>query len=154
LNLERLFIRVILGFIKFSDFELLEKFPDINNLIRIVCRIRFKTRDGFTEARHAIIDTGAFISILPLSLWKRLDVELIGKHYVRGLVPKKECFMNIEIGWIKAMMVDEEGNQTNELEIRAFLAPNDKVPVIIGFKDLLEKFYMYIDPINEIGYIE
>lgn len=62
--------------------------------------------------------------------------------------------MNIEIGWIKAMMVDEEGNQTNELEIRAFLAPNDKVPVIIGFKDLLEKFYMYIDPINEIGYIE
>ncbi|MCS4540790.1 MAG: retropepsin-like domain-containing protein [Euryarchaeota archaeon] len=51
-------------------------------MIRLVCRAGFRTKDGFTEARHAIVDTGAHTSVLPLSLWKRLDIKMIGEHYV------------------------------------------------------------------------
>ena len=154
MNQGRLFIRVQLSFIKLFDFELLEKFPDYNSLLRLVCRARFRTKNGFTEARHAIVDTGAHTSILPLSLWKRLDIKIMGEHYVRGLVPRKECFMNVKVGRVKVRIVDDLGNQTDEIKTRAFLAPVDAVPVIIGFKDLLEKFKVFFDPAKETGYIE
>lgn len=136
------------------DIELSEKIPDYEGLLRLVCRARFRTANGFTEARHSIVDTGAHTSIIPLSLWKRLDIKLMAEHYVRGLVPKKECFMDVKVGLVKARIVDEEGNQTDEMNVRAFLSPVDTVPVIIGFKDLLEKFKVCFDPTKKMAYIE
>ena len=150
----RLFIRIKLSFIQLNDFELLEKIPDYGTLLRITCRARFMTSKGFTEARHAIIDTGAHSSILPLNLWKRIEVNLLGEHYVRGLVPKEECFMNVKVGAVKVRLVDDEGDQTDNFSVRTFLAPVDAVPVIIGFKDLLEWFIVHFDPVEKIGYIE
>ncbi|MCS4540789.1 MAG: hypothetical protein HY929_00470 [Euryarchaeota archaeon] len=63
-------------------------------------------------------------------------------------------FHGCKIGWVRARIVDELGNQTDEINIRAFLAPVDVVPVIIGFKDLLEKFKVLCGPVKGTGYIE
>jgi hypothetical protein len=67
----RLSIRVNLTFIKQVDVELLDKVPDYNGLLRLVCDISFKTREGWTDPEQAIIDTGAYMSLLPLSVWQR-----------------------------------------------------------------------------------
>jgi hypothetical protein len=66
----RLSIKVNLRIVNEFDFDLTEKIPDYDGLIRILCDIRFKTLNGWSIAESAIIDTGAFTSILPLSLWE------------------------------------------------------------------------------------
>ncbi|HLC89303.1 MAG TPA: hypothetical protein VJG49_04675 [Candidatus Nanoarchaeia archaeon] len=43
------------------------------------------------------------------------------------------------------MIVDQSGNQIQELEAFAFLAETDQIPVIIGFNSLLEKLNVHFD---------
>ena len=150
----RLSIKVNLRIVNEFDFDLTEKIPDYDGLIRILCDIRFKTLNGWSIAESAIIDTGAFTSILPLSLWEELEVEILANYFVRGLVPKKECKINVKVGWIKGRIVDNEGNATFETKFRAFLALVDTIPIIIGFKDLLEKFKLIVNSIEKIAYLE
>ncbi len=42
------------------------------------------------------------------------------------------------------MLVDME-NHTNEIEVYAFLSLIDEIPLIVGFKDLLENFKVCFD---------
>jgi len=150
----RLSIKVNIHLIKQYDLELLRKIPAYGELLRVVCDVRFKTTGGWTGAEDAIIDTGAHTSLLPLSLWQELDVKILADHYVRGLVPREECRMDVKVGWVTGIIVDERGNATPEKRFRAFLSSLDNVPLIIGFKDLLDKFIIHIDSTEGIGFIE
>ncbi len=67
-------------------------------LIRLLGRVVFKTSTGFTTPRRAIIDTGAHISVLPLSIWRILDLEIIGTSKLRGIIPKEECALDVSVG--------------------------------------------------------
>lgn len=91
--------------------------------------------------------------MLPLSLWQELDVKIISDHYVRGLVPKKECKIDVKIGWVTGKIVDE-GNAAPETRFRAFLALVDNIPLIVGFKDLLEKYHIDIDAATGKAFIK
>lgn len=150
----RLSIKIKLTLLRQYDVELLKKIPDYGELIRIIGWVRFKAPNGWTEPNRAIIDTGAHTSLLPLSLWQELDVKIISDHYVRGLVPKPECKIDVKIGWITEEIIDEEGNSTPEIKFRAFLASVDNIPLIAGFKDLLEKYLIQIDPTTNQAFIE
>jgi hypothetical protein len=81
-------------------------------------------------------------------------VKIISDHYVRGLVPKPECKIDVKVGWVKGRIVDEEGNFTPEIKFRAFLALVDNIPLIVGFKDLLEKYLIQINPAANQAFIE
>ena len=50
----------------------------------------------------------------------------------------------MNIGKIKLKLIDEE-NETGEIEIYAYLAMTDEVPLIIGLKDLLTRFRVCFD---------
>lgn len=63
---------------------------DYGGLLRIIANIRFKTLNGWTEARKAILDTGAHTSLIPLSLWKKVETKILADYFVKGLVPKEE----------------------------------------------------------------
>ncbi|MEM3608295.1 MAG: hypothetical protein QW238_05480, partial [Candidatus Bathyarchaeia archaeon] len=102
----------------------------------------------------AIIDTGAHTSILPLTVWEEAYVELIGDYYVRGLVPKEECILPVKIGWVHGILLDRSGNRTSELKFRAYLAPTDEVPLIIGFKDLMDRCELQFNSKSLTGYVE
>lgn len=154
MNLGRISIRVKLFFRKIYDLDLLRKLPDYNSLLRLSCIMKFKTKDGWTELKNAIVDTGAHTTLIPLSLWKRLQVNLLADHHVRGLVPKEECKLAVKVGWVAAVIIDPKGNQTGEIKLRAFLASTDEIPIIVGFKDLLDKFKVCFDPMSGTGYIE
>ena len=78
----------------------------------------------------------------------------MGQLSIRGLVPKKQCKIDVKIGWISCKIIDKQGNLTPEIKFRAFLALIDDIPLILGFKDLLDKFKLTISPIEKMGYIE
>jgi len=88
------------------------KIPDYGVLLRIVCWIWFRKAEGWTRLFLAIVDTGAHTSLIPLSLWRELKTEIISDHYVRGLVPKPECKIDVKVGWVVGKIVNEEGNST------------------------------------------
>lgn len=154
MNQGRLSIRVNIDFIKQYDPELLRKYPDYDGFLRIISTITLKTKSGWSKPRMAIIDTGAHTSILPLTVWEESDVEILGDYFVRGVVPKKECVLPVKIGWVRAMILDRFGNRTSELRFRAYLAPTDDVPIIIGFKDLMDKGELNFNSKSFTGYIE
>ena len=133
-------IRVNLYFENDYDNELLSKLPDYDGLLRLKGTVTFRKLQGWTEVLHAIIDTGAHTSTLPKWLWSEIERTKLTDHHVRGLVPGKECVMDVEVAWVRAMIVDVEGNRTDEIRFRALLVPSDEIPIVIGFKDLLERF--------------
>ena len=150
----RQYIRVNLRIVRQFDLELTKRIPDYGALLRILCDVRFKTPTGWTEAEYAILDTGAHTSLLPLSLWKEIDAQIVADYTVRGLVPKEECKVEVKVGWVKDMIVDRKGNATPETEFKAFLALTDKIPLIVGFKDLLEKYCIHINAPTGKAFIE
>ncbi|MEM3562426.1 MAG: hypothetical protein QXS27_01570 [Candidatus Jordarchaeaceae archaeon] len=45
----------------------------------------------------------------------------------------------------KGKIVDKKGNAMPETKFKAFLALTDKIPLIVGFKDVLERYRIRID---------
>jgi hypothetical protein len=150
----RLYIRVNLTLLRQFDVELLKKIHDYGGLLRVVGWVRFKASRGWTEPSRAIVDTGAHTSLLPLSLWEEIDTEIISDYQVRGLVPNPECKIDVKVGWVTGRIVDGQGNETPETKFRAFLALVDNIPLIIGFKDFLEKYRINIDAVEGEAFIE
>ena len=135
------------------DPELQKKVKDIE-IVRLKCLVIFKRIDDIIEYRDAIIDTGAYISLIPESIWKYLTREELTKHKVKGLSIKPECAIPVKIGKINCTICDLNGNATKKQKIYAYLASTDKVPLILGFKDLLSKFKICFDYDKNKAYIE
>jgi len=133
---------------------LLRKIPDYGGLFRVWCIVKLKGGENWTPIKDALIDTGAHTTIIPSSLSEQIEKEVLGDHSVKGLVAKEECALPVKVAWVWINIVDREGNETGELKIRAYLASTDEVPLIIGFKDLLEKFKLFVDVPERTGYIE
>ena len=121
--------------------------------MRLKGDIMFRERSGKIRGYDAIIDTGVFISLIPLSIWENVEYGKIARHSVKGIVPKKECSVDVIIGRIKVKLIDEE-NESDEMEIYAYLAMTDEVPLIIGFKDLLSRFRVCFDYCENEAFIE
>ncbi len=134
--------------------EEIEKCIRDYKLIRLLGRIALKTPAGFTTPRKAIIDTEAHISLLPLSIWRTLDLEVVGTIKMRGIVPKEECELEVSGGIVKCIILDEKGNQTNEIEMPSLLALTDGVPILVGYRDLLDRFIIYSDYQRKEAWLE
>ncbi|MBI2578823.1 MAG: hypothetical protein HYW26_03870 [Candidatus Aenigmarchaeota archaeon] len=125
------------------DPELSEKLPDYGELLRILCFVKFKTSENWSQAYQGIVDTGAHTSVIPHSIWKGVEHETIGEHYVKGIVPENR--MPVKVGLLQCVLLDRKGNFSKPIKIRAFLAPADDIPLIMGFKDILENFEIRIN---------
>lgn len=60
----------------------------------------------------------------------------------------------MKIGSVTGVIIDGEGNVTDELAFRAYLASTDEIPIVLGFKDLLEKFEVCFNFPQRRAYIE
>jgi len=145
--------KVKLSFREFYSEEM-EKCIRTYKLIRLLGRIALKTSNGFTTPKKAIIDTGAHISVLPLNIWRLLDLEIIGTSKLRGIVPKEECELDVSVGIVKCIIMDKEDNKTSEVEVHSLLALTDNVPILIGFKDLLDRFMIHSDYPRKEAWLE
>lgn len=132
----------------FLDQELYDKLHSRSKVIRTHCLVRFKTEDGFTKPYPAIIDTGAHTSLLPQRIWKSAQHTILGSHYVKGLVP--EVKLDVQVGEIIAIVVDVL-NSSREYKFLSFFSPDDRTPLILGFKELLSEFKLLINyPENQL----
>ena len=131
-------IKIALSFKEAVDLELLEKGVGIK-LIRVIGQARFKLKDGWTDLYSVIIDTGAPVSVLPARIWNKIEIKKLAKHTLKGIVPKKECSLPVEVGELTCLLADEE-NVTPPLSILAYLTDTDEIPPIIGFARVLDKF--------------
>ena len=145
---------VKLRFEKFLNPKLEEKLPGKGEFVRLFCSVRFKTKDGWDDAVDAIIDTGAPVSLIPFDVWSNAKTELLAEHEVYGINPSKECRIPVKVGKIKGVLVDEEENQSGEIEMLSYLALTTKIPVILGFKDLLTEFKICLDYSENEAFLE
>lgn len=146
-------IKVNLMFKRYMDMELHGKISGYE-IIRLTGMMFFKTNAGWSDPKRAIIDTGAHISLIPFSVWKNSRVEKVADHYLMGVVPKEECTIPVLVGNMECFLMDHEGNETEAMNILAYLALTDEIPLIIGFRDMLENFKLTIDYQNEAASIE
>jgi len=122
-------------------------------IVRLRCTVQFEKRNHEFSIQDSILDTGAFISLIPFSIWKDVEVERLADYYVKGVVPKEECSIPVIIGRINLRLMDEE-TQSKEIRVHAYLALTDEVPLIIGFKDLLDQCAVHFDYQSKEGYVE
>jgi len=135
--------------------ELNDCIPGLGNFIRVKCRTKFKRMRGdYTEPITGLLDTGAFISLVPYDIWQDMEVDILTTYEMRGVVPKKECKVNVDVGKIKCRIVDEFGNKSGEIETYTYLSRTNRVPLIIGFKGLLERFKIVIDCEKNNAYLD
>jgi hypothetical protein len=119
--------------------------PQLGNfplrVIRLMTNVCFRRPDGsFSEAFEAVVDTGAFVSVLPRNIWREIKREIkVADASFGGISERKQCQIKCSIGTVTCFLTDERGNRSHDYNIVAFLAKTDKVPLIIGFADLLEK---------------
>jgi len=79
--------------------------------------------------------------VLPISLWERLAVEIeVEAAPLIGINDRPECQIPASLGQIRCVLTDETGQVSPELWILCFLAQTDRVPIILGFADLLSRF--------------
>jgi len=128
-----------LFFRKFVNEEIERKIRNYE-LIRLMGWVSFKTPFGWGDPEEAIIDSGAPTSVIPFSMWQRLAITRITTYEVSGISPEPECKIPVVIGKVGCILLDEKGNKTRELEIHAYFALIDKLPLILGFQDVLSDF--------------
>jgi len=142
-----------LSFIRWKDEKIEKLIPDYGSLLRVMAKVRFKTPSGYTKPYDAVVDTGAPTSLLPLDIWQDIEKTILADYVVRGVSPKPECKIDVKISKIGCIVFDELGNQ-KELDVFAYLALVEDVPLILGFKDLLEKFDIQINFSEDKAWIE
>jgi|TARA_B100000315_G_C14472507_1_gene539044 predicted aspartyl protease len=122
--------------------------PNLKPIIRIFCKIKF---ESLSTTEDAIIDTGAHISVIPYEVWSNMDVKIETNHIMKGAIPGKE--MPVKVGYVKAKLVDEN-NKSRDISFLSYLALTNKVPLILGMRDLLEKFDLHILFSENKSYLE
>jgi hypothetical protein len=131
------------------DFELEKKIPNLKPLIRIKGSIIFSSTE---TPRIAIIDTGAHVSLIPFRFWKDLNIEILAEHYMSGVVPEKK--MPVNVSYVVGRLIDREGNESKSIKFLSYLAFTNKVNLLLGMRDLLERFDFYLKFSNEEAWFE
>ncbi len=132
--------------------------PELRNLIkgykmiRLMGRVMFKSK-VWLESTIAIVDTGAHISVIPKSIWQDTNYEIKGKYLLKGIIPRKECELEVLVGEIVCKLVDTKRNYTEDLKVNAYLVPTDEIPLIIGFYNLLDKYKICFEYRNNKAYL-
>lgn len=136
----------------FDEFE--NKDSPGHSIIRLKGGVQLKTKEGWSLPYSAIIDTGAHTSILPLSVWKEILFQPIRKYRMFGLSKNEACALLGTLATVNLILVDEEGNQSTEMEAVFFLAETDQVPILFGFNGLLDKLNVLFNFKENSGYVE
>jgi hypothetical protein len=118
------------------DLELLEKGKEVW-LSRIFCRVSFRMGGGWMDPQIAILDTGAPLSLIPFRIWRDISVEFLGESKIGGLFKEVDKGLEVTVGKICCLMLAERG-RGRQYDVNAYLAPHNRVPLIIGLDMILK----------------
>ena len=117
------------------DLEALEKNISIP-IVRLLGLIDFKCKDKWSDPYDVIIDTGSPLSVFPSYIQREVDVDTLYKTKISGLVPKKKATLNANLVNITFRLGDRE-KVSNPITSKAYIVNTDKIPLILGFYDIL-----------------
>jgi len=126
---------------------------ELHKGIRLLTVVQFLTMKGWSEPELAIVDTGAPVSLIPYRIWRKCTSEVIGGAELRGVIPREECVMSVKVASVGLRLVEPEYT-TEKIEAKAYLAPTDNVPLMIGFEDLLSEFNVFFSYRTQNAFIE
>ncbi|MDI6791259.1 MAG: hypothetical protein QME81_00085 [bacterium] len=78
--------------------------------IRLTGLIGLKSSQGNYVFAEAIIDTGAYISVIPARIAGKIQKKVVGEDKLKGMNPKEECALPVEVGKTTCLLFDEEYN--------------------------------------------
>lgn len=126
---------------------------ELHKGIRLLTVVQFLTMKGWSEPELAIVDTGAPVSLTPHRIWRKCLSEVIGGAELRGVIPRKECVMSVKVASVGLRLVEPE-YITERIEAKAYLAPTDDVPLMVGFEDLLSEFNVFFSYHTQNAFVE
>ena len=120
------------------DLELLEKNITLP-IIRLIGAIEFKRENEWSKPYDVIIDTGSPVSVFPESIHEKCDMKILHHTRISGLVPDDKCSLPVKLVTLTFRLRDEV-KVTKSMQMKAYLAETNKIPLILGFADILEKY--------------
>ena len=142
-----------LRFESFTNPDLDEKLGEKREFIRLFCAVKIKGKDGWMDSCDAIVDTGAPMSVIPLDLWTDAETEILTEHEIRGISPRKECAVPALVGNVRVVLLDENSNRSDAVAVTSYLALTNRVPLIVGFRDLLERYDLFFSYVKNDAWI-
>jgi hypothetical protein len=133
--------RINLRFYEIPEPDLLKAGIHLD-LIRLVCDLRFATSQGWADVERAIIDTGAPVSMIPRSIWRRVAVHLLSpkEFELYGISTEEQEYPSVpaRLGVVECTLLDES-RVSPPLRLKAYLMPDDATPLALGFEGLLTR---------------
>ncbi|MBI1929958.1 hypothetical protein HYR99_37620 [Candidatus Poribacteria bacterium] len=120
--------------------------------VRLNAKVSFQTRNGWTEAENAIIDTGGPISIIPRRVWQEVRHGFLTEAEIEVLVGGRGTtgrFGQVVLRFHDA--VDSE-RISPPLMVKADLLSDDSYPIVLGFEDVLTDVALYSDYPQQVAY--
>jgi len=112
-------------------------------IIRLYSPICFKTPTGWSHAFNAIIDIGSPLTVLPKKIWQNIDIlEILSEPVPLGGIGKG--VLMARLARILFVFLDTR-KEVVELTIKAYLADDDSVPLLLGIEDLITKTRLICD---------
>lgn len=124
------------------DLELLDK-EIVLPIIRLLGVIEFKSHSGWSNPYNVIIDTGSPLSVFPASIQERADIHFLHQTKISGIVPNENCSLSAKLVELTFRLSDKN-KITKPIKSKAYIVTSDKIPLILGFADLLERFDLNI----------
>ena len=118
-----------------EDLEALERgHPAVT--FRLYTYLRLRLHSAWSDPLRAIVDTGSAYSVVPHDLADKLHVTPLYRTRIGGLVPNE--FMKGTMAEVACMATDGE-TTSDPFTIRAILADQVGIPLILGVHGLLDK---------------
>jgi len=104
-------------------------------IIRVITSAGFKTPNGWTIPFNAIVDTGNPVTILPEIAHRHIERKVLYPHPV-SLYGVGKGQVSARLAEVEMLFVGQRKNSPS-LRLKAYLLPDDSLPVLIGFEDIL-----------------
>jgi hypothetical protein len=112
-------------------------------IIRLYVPVGFRETAGWSMPVNAIIDIGSPVTVLPRRIWQAMQ----NIQYLSGTVPLGGVGKGVVLARLAKIELAFLSTQKEivELTIKAYLAEDDAVPLLLGIEDLMTNARLVCD---------
>lgn len=118
--------------------------------VRLFGDVSFRTKDGWTEAYEAIIDTGSTISFMPRARWEKIEYHLLSRRHASHDIAGETVAGRL--GIVTLRFHDTERISV-PLNVKMHLLDSDSQPLVLGFEDILTELHLVSDFVEDAAYL-